>query len=352
MSQKPAYPHEDPALFKRLVEKAAMDIELPPSIVEKDYYVCLALQELSERQRVSPAYFKGGTALYKSIMTARRFSEDIDLTVPVDGLQSNNQKRKRLEKATLSLGFLPLDKEDPEYSNRKGSITAIYKYKPVTKPQKDPLARFGRVKLEGTSFGVSEPREDVYVESMIASVMPKEIADQVSLPNTTMPTMTLERIFADKVFAAEAYWIKGKYFEASKHMYDLVVMSGLPRIERLMEMEDIATEAFNYRRKEESARTDSELCDLVLEDAAFFSAGREACWQDAYRTMQDTYIFRSHYKIDADKLIQGLEAVRNICKNDTWSNERKKSSAGPDVAYRETRNEIMNKGLNPPRRSI
>ena len=52
-------------------------------ILEKDYYVCLLLQELSEKQSAIPAYFKGGTSLYKALKSIRRFSEDIDITVNI-----------------------------------------------------------------------------------------------------------------------------------------------------------------------------------------------------------------------------------------------------------------------------
>lgn len=52
-------------------------------ILEKDYYVKLLLKEISDKQKTLPAYFKGGTALYKAQKSIRRFSEDIDLTVCV-----------------------------------------------------------------------------------------------------------------------------------------------------------------------------------------------------------------------------------------------------------------------------
>jgi predicted nucleotidyltransferase component of viral defense system len=42
--------------------------------VEKDYYVTLLLSELSTKQSCLPAYFKGGTALYKALGQMKRFS--------------------------------------------------------------------------------------------------------------------------------------------------------------------------------------------------------------------------------------------------------------------------------------
>ncbi|WP_300772004.1 nucleotidyl transferase AbiEii/AbiGii toxin family protein [uncultured Acetatifactor sp.] len=61
-------------------------------ILEKDYYVTLLLKELSEKQESLPAYFKGGTALYKARKSIRRFSEDIDLTICIDGCSGSQAK--------------------------------------------------------------------------------------------------------------------------------------------------------------------------------------------------------------------------------------------------------------------
>ena len=62
-------------------------------ILEKDYYVCLILKELSVKQKQLKAYFKGGTALYKILNHMNRFSEDIDLTVKINKNESNKIKK-------------------------------------------------------------------------------------------------------------------------------------------------------------------------------------------------------------------------------------------------------------------
>ena len=53
-----------------------------------------------------PAYFKGGTALYKALKSIRRFSEDIDLTVSIDNC-NGKQAKKRLEAATKKYRLFP-----------------------------------------------------------------------------------------------------------------------------------------------------------------------------------------------------------------------------------------------------
>ena len=75
--------HLDRAAFEALLSDLSRRTALRADIIEKDYYLTLLLQELSDRQDKLPAYFKGGTALYKAIGRMKRFSEDIDLTVEV-----------------------------------------------------------------------------------------------------------------------------------------------------------------------------------------------------------------------------------------------------------------------------
>ena len=90
--------HEDHDGFAALLRIISETSGIRLDVLEKDYYITLFLRELSEWQGALPAYFKGGTALYKALGSIRRFSEDIDLTVCIDGC-SNSQAKRRLEKA-------------------------------------------------------------------------------------------------------------------------------------------------------------------------------------------------------------------------------------------------------------
>lgn len=71
--------HLDRAAFRVLIERIHQRTGYREDVLEKDYYVTLILKELANKQTNGlPAYFKGGTALYKALKTTNRFSEDID----------------------------------------------------------------------------------------------------------------------------------------------------------------------------------------------------------------------------------------------------------------------------------
>lgn len=97
---------------KKVLEELILNINdrtgIRNEILEKDYYVCLILKDLSARQKDLKAYFKGGTAIYKILNHMNRFSEDIDLTVAVNDAELNNSNKTRLKKSALSYDALGL----------------------------------------------------------------------------------------------------------------------------------------------------------------------------------------------------------------------------------------------------
>ena len=63
--------HHDINAFQVLLEQIHDKTGNRTDVLEKDYYVVLMLYELAEKQRAGlPAYFKGGTALYKALKTS------------------------------------------------------------------------------------------------------------------------------------------------------------------------------------------------------------------------------------------------------------------------------------------
>ena len=89
--------HWNKELFRDMIDTLNTKTGVEIDIIEKDYYVCLILKELSKKQDEIKAYFKGGTAVYKILENMNRFSEDIDLTVKVLSEESNNRNKKRLK---------------------------------------------------------------------------------------------------------------------------------------------------------------------------------------------------------------------------------------------------------------
>ena len=288
--------HRDKYSFLNIIGLIHSVTGIREDILEKDYYVTLLLKELSEKQETLPAYFKGGTALYKAQKSIRRFSEDIDLTICIDNC-SGSQAKKRLETATKKyISLLRTSRKELE-DDRKGSITAVYDYMPlVTVDTDDPLQRFDYVKVEGTSFTVSEPFSTLEIEPVIYTYATEEqrsiLREQFGVMPFLIKTIRLERIFADKIFAAEFYYERGMYFDVAKHIYDVSVMLDLQPIQDMLGNTGLFLEMSEYKRLEETWRTGSDLADRKFPDfKIFYDISDNTALKDAYQNMQKNYVF-------------------------------------------------------------
>lgn len=97
--------HQDKEAFEALLSDISRRTGIRMDIIEKDYYLTLLLSELAERQDSLPAYFKGGTALYKAIGCMKRFSEDIDLTVEAQDCTKSQGKKGWKQQPMDTAGF-------------------------------------------------------------------------------------------------------------------------------------------------------------------------------------------------------------------------------------------------------
>ena len=322
--------HSDKDAFEGII----LDIEnregIRSDVLEKDYYVTLMLYELSKRQDEWKAYFKGGTALYKALCSINRFSEDIDLTVYVDDCPSTNQKRIRLERAAEGYTSLFKIEDDKENIKSKGSITTIYGYEPVfNQLLDDPLQRFGRVKVEATSFTVSEPTERMLIAPVLydkATAEQKNILkEQFDVFSFEIITIKLERIFVDKVFAAEFYYRRFKdysledekrksaAFDVAKHVYDLMILFQNSKIKSLLSDEQVLNQIIRFKRKEEEVRAGGIENSYKIKKFSYLNKiFVDAEFSAVYEKMQDIYIFNDKDKRPLKNAGNVFEAIRAI----------------------------------------
>ena len=309
--------HRDKFSFLNIIGLIHGVTGIREDILEKDYYVTLLLKELSEKQETLPAYFKGGTALYKAQKSIRRFSEDIDLTICIDNC-SGSQAKKRLETATKKYLSLPRTSRKELEDDRKGSITAVYDYTPaVTVDTDDPLQRFGYVKVEGTSFTVSEPFSTLEIEPIIYTYATEEqrsiLREQFVVMPFPIKTIRLERIFVDKIFAAEFYYERDMYFDAAKHIYDVGVMLDLQPIQDMMENPGLFLEMSEYKRLEETQRKGSNLADRKFADfKIFYGMSDNTALKGAYQNMQKNYVFSEKDLLSFEFVIARWKKLQGI----------------------------------------
>lgn len=320
--------HLDQDAFRVLIDAVSAKTGYRKDVIEKDYYVTMILRELANFQNEGlPAYFKGGTALYKALHSVRRFSEDIDLSVDVRDC-SRTQGDKRLGKATKK--YISIPRNAQEGRSNRSEVISFYNYEPVVEyDTNDVLQRFGKVKVEATSFTISEPYESMRVAPIIyENAEPNQqaiLTEQFDVAPFEILTMTMERIFVDKLFAAEAYTRNAdkehRAFEASKHIYDLAVILTETRISALFENEELLARLLSIRLTEEQKRLDG-IPGVLPKDFIFFD---EACSnpyiKKAYTTMQNQYVLVAKERIELDEAeTKMLELKNKLIKCAAWLN--------------------------------
>ena len=295
-------------------------------VLEKDYYVVLILKELSSSQGDGlPAYFKGGTALYKALKTTNRFSEDIDISVDVRGC-SRTQGDKRLEKASKK--YLQLERIAGEGKSNRSEVISFYRYVPLFSYDKnDALQRFGRVKIEATSFTISEPVSDMEISPMIfdlASDSQKDIlVNRYDVKPFTIKTISLERTFIDKLFAAEAYFRKSddihKAFEVAKHVYDLAILEQNEKIINLLSNESQLNYLLNIRLEEEKERLDGIPGIKPLDFIIFDNIENNKNIKKAFENMQRQYVLQEQHKMEYYDMVKAIQRIKDkLLENRAW----------------------------------
>ena len=112
--------HTNTQEFTELISLTATHFSILPEFIEKDYWITLILNNLSQSSHANSVVFKGGTSLTKGYRIINRFSEDIDIALLDEKLTGNALKTKirKIEK-TITTDLTEI--EEPGVT-RKGSV--------------------------------------------------------------------------------------------------------------------------------------------------------------------------------------------------------------------------------------
>lgn len=301
-------------VFKQFINKISSETSIATDILEKDYYVCCILKELSKKQDELQAYFKGGTAIYKTLDTMNRFSEDIDLTVKINEKLSNTQKKKSFERTAFDYNVQGLTLNKEKSIKYGKSEIAFYDYETVFDIDTAPLQRAGEIQIESTSFTVSEPIENTIIEPIIykyaSDKEKKTLKENFGVEPINIKIIKLERMFIDKVFAGEFYYIRKEYTDTAKHIYDLCVLINNDKIKELFKNKQELIRLVGYKREEEKIRTDGVSGDIKIKDFSYLNCNFNDEFIDKFNNMQDKYIVNEKYKINMNKIKNTLQNIK------------------------------------------
>jgi predicted nucleotidyltransferase component of viral defense system len=224
------------------LSKVSDSTKLSEYIIEKDWWVTLALKAAFSTSCKENMIFKGGTSLSKGYDLIERFSEDVDLAIDreffgFDDAISKNQIKRTLRKQScnfISTTFLEEMKNIFEQWNVLQECEIIAQ--PIKDSDKDPqtieihynsvfsttnyVAQ--KVLIEISCRSLTEPAEKRPINSILSNEFPAlSFSNEAFDINTTLPKKTfLEKIFLlHEKFANPSTEYKDRY---SRHLYDLI----------------------------------------------------------------------------------------------------------------------------------
>lgn len=214
--------HDDREVFEELIAGTANELAIPTNIIEKDYYVTIALKALSEK--IDDMVFKGGTSLTKCYQLLDRFSEDIDISYTVESGIPGEARKKHLKRAVvdtmeeLNLPIINIDetRSRRQYNCYRAEYTSIYGLITILKPE---LVVETYVAL--LPFPTTKRLVDNYIYRFLRKIDRLDIAEAYNLMPFEITTQTIERTLVDKVFAICDYYMQGKTERHSRHLYDI-----------------------------------------------------------------------------------------------------------------------------------
>ena len=220
--------HKEKELFEQVVLGTSEWKQVPPAIIEKDYYVTLVLGELTKR--VPELIFKGGTSLSKCYKLIERFSEDIDITI---SSEPTNSKKQNLKKAIVEICKeyeLPIINEEKIQSRNQFNRYEI-DYTPIYFLQGVKENLYIETVLMVKSFPCVKMPASSLVYDYLMSLDRQDIVETYALQPFEVSVQALNRTFIDKVFAVCDYYLDGRIFEQSRHLYDLYKMYPLVKFD-------------------------------------------------------------------------------------------------------------------------
>ncbi|KUK56911.1 MAG: hypothetical protein XD81_1804 [Bacteroidetes bacterium 38_7] len=155
--------HHNTQLFSQTLREASQYLRINLRFVEKDYWITLVLQRLSDSRFSDEAVFKGGTSLSKGYLLIDRFSEDVDLAIINATHKTGNEIKtiiRHLEKKITE----ELTEIQEEGITSKGSRfrKSLFSYPSIQK--NDPN---NRLIVEINSFANPIPYQKRLIQSMV-----------------------------------------------------------------------------------------------------------------------------------------------------------------------------------------
>jgi len=218
------------------VNETARRLRFSANVVEKDWWVVMALKAIFSSSIKDYASFKGGTSLSKGWHLIERFSEDADIALDKSfwGIAGESRtQRERIRKKSRAYIREELTPELDRLFREMGAKDYELRYVETEDSDKDPTVILipyrslyaaneyvsSQVKIEISCRSLKEPQDKVVVRPYLAEVFPEEFGDFTTEVMAVNPSRTfLEKIF---LLHEELHKEHPRTHRITRHLYDI-----------------------------------------------------------------------------------------------------------------------------------
>ena len=221
--------HENRQLFADAVRMTSELLGIAPEFVEKDYWICQILQNLSRHPDANRIVWKGGTSLSKAYGLIKRFSSDVDFAILAEGLSQNQQKKLVTHIGKDTTKDLTEKETDETIKNNRYRKT-FHLYETII-PERNSRYKFlgNHVIVEINTYGNPYPYVQKSVCTFITDMMKRQGTDgmiaELDMEPFTLNVLDKRRTLCEKAvsllrFSFEDDTIQGLSSKI-RHFYDL-----------------------------------------------------------------------------------------------------------------------------------
>ena len=213
--------------FYRIIKSVSSITLIPESIVEKDYYVFMALKLMYSQN--NEVMFKGGTSLSKAWRVLNRFSEDIDLNLRPEVPSTDSHRTRLANSVRFALDTLDLDYDKSSIYSRREYNTVLAKYNCSNKSSyllsdlKIETMANKRGKILNATYA-NLPISNYIWDAMGSNPKYRQVFISFGLEPFYMPVQNMDVTFVEKVMSLTNNYIRGRSERLSRHLYDIYCM--------------------------------------------------------------------------------------------------------------------------------
>lgn len=305
---------------KQILDSLQTKIGLKSAIIEKDWWVTAVLRALFKLPYSQHLSFKGGTNLSKCWHIIERMSEDADIGITreylgFEGKLSKTQISDKLRRTACTFVRETLqfdlreqmikDGIDPDKFKVYVNITSVSTTDPEVifveyEQTASPVSYIPPVvKIEVSGRSMSEPIEDVSIDSLIDSAVPGAAFAE---PKFSVRAVMVKRTFLEKIFLLHEEFAKGegkiRVDRMSRHLYDVHRLSDTPFAKEALSDQELYDTVIEHRKTYIGLKG-FDYSTLAKQTLSFIPPESVyAEWKKDYETMQEEMIYGESLPFD------------------------------------------------------